>query len=70
VLLVRLPDDLFRASSDALRRAVARVIWAIRAIELHQHGVIDIRSERLFNGLQLCLVAVGGQLHARCEAGR
>jgi hypothetical protein len=49
--------------ANALCRAVNTLAFAGRAIELHQHGVVDIATERVLNGFQICLVAVAGQLN-------
>lgn len=56
-----LANRLFDAS--AFGRAVAGR-FALRgvAVQLHKLGIVDIVCESPFNGIQICLVAIRGQL--------
>jgi hypothetical protein len=50
-------DDLL-IRADALGRAVAALTFGSRPVNLDQHGVINIGTERAFNGIEIRLVAV------------
>src|SRR5207249_10497777 len=41
-----------------------------RAVQLHQHGVVNVRAERAFNGFEVSTVAVAGELLSASPAGR
>lgn len=58
--MVRASRDRLLVTADALGGAVARIAHGRTGIELHQHRIIDIRPERLFNRFQIGPVAVGG----------
>jgi hypothetical protein len=45
-----------------------RLAARLRAVDLHEHRVIDVRAERIFNGRQIGLVAVRRGLHAVAQA--
>src|SRR2546428_583361 len=58
------------ARPDALRRAVARLSGGLRAVELHEHRVVDLRPEAVVDSPEVRVVAVRGELHALAEARR
>jgi hypothetical protein len=57
-------DALF-ACSDTFGRAVAalRAIWR-GTVNLDQHRIVNIATERAFNGFQIGLMSVAGKLDA------
>ena len=64
VLRIGLAADRLPLAADAISRAVPFFRFAGFAVNLHQHGVIDIASKRAFNCRQVCLMPVCCQLHA------
>lgn len=72
VLRARVARDRRLTRPDALAGAVAPLSRAGRAfgrgrrgaIELHQHGVVDIVAEGVLDGFQVWAVAIAGELHA------
>ena len=58
---------LARADGRAVAPLSGCVLAAVAFVHLDQHGVVDVRSEGAFDGLQVNLVAVRGQLHATRE---
>lgn len=62
------PLDNFGPGADAGWRAVTRLGRAVRTVafplQLHEHGVVDVRSERALDGFEVGAVPVGSQLHA------
>jgi len=53
-------------AGDLGRGVAVRGAWAgdVRPVVLLQHGVIHVHAERIIDGIQIDLVAVGGQLDA------
>jgi hypothetical protein len=49
---------------DAFTWAVAPQRAGRLAVDLHQHGIVDIGTEGLLNRLLIWVVAITGQLHA------
>jgi len=65
---IGIPRNGGRKRTDALRRAVARLLCLrFIAVQLHKHGVINFGSEGQINGVQIGFVPIGSQLHAGCE---
>ena len=65
VLLVRIAGHTCDCRADALAGGVAPLRAFRRgAVVLHQHGVIMSSPKGAFNGVQIGLVAVSGELHA------
>ena len=62
---IRVALDPRLAGADALCRAVA-TLHAFRrcAVQLHQHGIVNVATESALNCLKVCLVAVAGELDA------
>jgi len=67
---VGLTHDRGLLADDANRRAVALLFSLVCAIELQQHGVVDVRAEGILDRIEVGLVAVRGQLHAMPQAPR
>lgn len=65
VLHVGIAFNPFLTSTDAFRGAIAALdALGSFAVELHKHRVINVGTERAFNGLQVGLMAVAGKLNA------
>ena len=56
----------FHFAACAGRRTVARFLLA-GLIRFDQHSIVNVASERAFHRLQICLVAIGGQLNPMRE---
>jgi len=70
MLWVGIARNSLALASDALRWTVARVAWAFRAVDFHQHRVINIVLERASDGIQISLVTIGRKLDAVRQAAR
>lgn len=65
--LVRLASDNRYVSPDSLGGTVTAAgfsLWLCGAVELYQHGVVDVRSESPFNRVKVGPMAVCGQLYS------
>jgi hypothetical protein len=45
-------------AADANRRAVALLFSLVRAVQLHQHGVIDVRAEGILDRIEVGFVPI------------
>jgi hypothetical protein len=60
---IRAAGDHGRYRGDALRGAIAPLVLLILFVKFNQHPVIDISTERRFNGIQIRPMAVASELH-------
>jgi hypothetical protein len=58
VLSVRAARNRYRTATNYFRRTVGRVCIAFVPVQLNQHGVIDVRSERMLYGVRVDSVTV------------
>src|ERR1022692_4326779 len=71
VVVIGIAADYRLACSHADCGAVARLWPLLRVVvNLLQHRVINVRSESILNGAQICAMTVSRQLHAMREAFR
>lgn len=56
--------------ADALAWAVAADCAGRLAVNLHQHGIVDIGAEGFFHGREVGAVTVAGELHPIGEPQR
>ena len=70
VLRVWRSDFGFLLASGANGRAVALLFSGIRAVDLHQHGIVDIFTEAVCNGCQVAFQSISSKLHAIGETAR
>lgn len=61
-------DDRRGLCSNAFRGTIAGLFFSIFPVNLHKHGVVDVRSEGIFDGSQINTVSISGQLNARSKA--
>jgi hypothetical protein len=66
---VGLARDALALATRALRRTVALLRFRGLAVELHQLREVHVSAEGAFYGIQVDLVAVRRELHARRKAG-
>src|SRR5947207_3217528 len=68
VIVIWFAADYRLASAHADCRAVAR-LWSLfrAAVNLLQHGIINPRSECIFDRAQISAMAVRGELHTMSE---
>src|SRR5439155_11458779 len=66
---VRIASDRIAAASDAFGRAVPNLVRN-GPVQLLEHRVIHVRSERILDRVQIGAVAVGVDLHAPGETAR
>ena len=64
MLRVRLAADFFPFAPDALCGAVARFSIAPRAVNLNEHCVVDVRTKIIFDGAQIGVLTIRGELNA------
>jgi hypothetical protein len=72
MLLVRAADDRLLPAANALGRGVALLAFGALAVELHQHGIVHVSTERAFDRLQVGLVdslAAATSLRPICQHG-
>ncbi len=68
VFRIGIASDFFYLAPEAHGGAVARFVAGVRAVDLHEHRVIDIRAERILYRVQIGSVAVCRELHAMTKA--
>jgi hypothetical protein len=62
--LVWAAGDVLHLAAEAHGRAVPLFVSWLRAVNLLEHRVVDVRAEGVFDRVQIGLMAVGGELYA------
>jgi len=67
MLCVGVAFNALANSRYTLRRAVTMFAYGRRAKHLYEHRIVNIRAERIFDGIQVCPVPIGRDLHPVTE---
>jgi hypothetical protein len=64
MLRIRTASNFYRATVDALSRAILRIISSVIPIDFDEHRIVHFASEGPLNGIQIDPESVRGQLYS------